>query len=499
MALPNISTQVSETNLGAFGSGVNKALIIGPASGGSKADTLYTFGSIQQIKNTIGYGPAQIQAELIMGMAPSGFSQVDCVVANASTTGSITQLVTGSAGQDINLSAIGATLPQEFQIIVEVTTAGGYGEGKFRYSLDGGYSWANNNTITSSVVFPDTGVSCSFENTIHSVGNSAVFFVQSDKMTGADLTAALNFAASGSNTNYTWIIVAEDNRVPTATLFDAADAALTSWNNTYFKHTQLILPVGGETKNLTDYTEFSGAPDTDAVLTVIKDKVASTGNFISTVAERARVFLPQPSPGFTAPSLPFSYVVAGECQGVGSDISLNPAQNPVRRVVGVSYNEFLDGSVYHDEGIIAPRTFIGEAGYFMNQALLKTTSTSSWDIVPKARITSIARSLLRSVMRRYLNSRLRVLTDGTGRIDPRDKARIEAEVSKFLRAAFITPITGAGFPGHVSGLEFSINGENNLLLTKELEGSLNIVPLAYPTSIQLTIALVDSINVEPVQ
>lgn len=475
----------------------SKALVIGPSSAGLVANKLYTFATVGAVSDAIGYGPAQIQAELLIASAPAGFGSVDVIVAPATETGAgIVEFVTGTMTNSIHL---GGNPTFSMDVVVDVTQAGGYGEGRFRYSLDGGYSWANNITIPNDgkYTMPTTGLSASFLSASYPVGTKNVSRVEHDYMNASDLASAVAFLSS-SNTNYTWVVVADDVRDPSKNLFSQADASMTSLNDTYFKHTQLVLPVGGEDRVLTEVDNGRTATPAGSVVNAIKTLASSEGNFISVVAERARVLMPVPRPGFTAPSLPFSMVVASLYQNVGNDISKNPAVDPMNRVLSTSYDEFLNGSVYHDEGIVAPRTFQGNPGFWINQAKLKATPNNAWYLVPHARVTSVARSVLRSSLQKWLNRRVRVLKDGTGRIDPRDKARVETDVNKALRTALLTGRNLDGFNGHVTDLSFVVNSENNILTTGLLQGNCSIIPFAYITAMEITISLDDSIPVQAV-
>lgn len=496
MTLPYISITAQEGSARPIGSGETKALVIGPSSAGTKTSKIYTFSNVNKVNGDIGYGPASFATQLLLNGAPAGYSNVDVIVSDADK-GSIVQAVTGSDGLDITLSEMTGDGPNfSCDVQIEITKAGGYGDGRFRYSLDGGYSWATNLTVTSSFVLPNTNISCSFTSGSYTVGDANKSQVFGPTMTSTHLSNCIN-SMSQSNTNYTWILVADDNVDPGDNLFDQADTSLTSLQDTYNKFTQMIVPCGGETRVLCDIDNGHTATNYSSVLDEVKAKVSTTGNFIQLVAERARIQLPIPQSGLTAPSLPYAFAVGRQDHFVGNDISKNPAVDPVIPILAVSYDDFLDGSVYHDEKIVCPRTQMGAAGYFQNQALLKTEPNSTWDIVPKARITSRARNLLKSALFRYLNHRVRVLPDGTGRIDPRDKARIEAEVTKVIASVLLNGTNGDGQKGHCTTFEFTINGENNILSTSELEGSLNIVPFAYPTAINVVISLTDSVSVTP--
>jgi hypothetical protein len=497
MTLPYVNLTKAEGSARPLASGASKALVIGPASSGVKETRLYPFGNTAEVASTIGYGNAQVAAELFMSLAPTGFGSVDVLVSSASNPGTVT-LVGNAPSPTIQVTG---TPYASYDVRAEVTTAGALGAGRYRLSLDGG------NTYTEPLKIPlngtgsvtNTGLSVVFGTGTHSVGNTSQYTVQGPGMTTTDLQSCLN-TMSASNTNYTLILVADDQINPNSAsgLFSTLDGHLTVLDNTYLKFTQGVVPVGGESKLFNRTVPTNGTYGTSQVLTAITSSVAATGNFISAVAERVNTYVASPFAGYSRPRLPFAFSYAAECHAVGGDLSRNPAATAIRRVEMPSYDEFQNGSVYHDEKIVAPRTFQGEGGVvFCNQALLKSAANSTYNLWPKARITSRAAEVLYPALRSFLNTPVRVLTDGTGKIDPRDAAIIETACTKVLNAALITQTRTDGGQGHVSGLSFTVSRENNVLSSGQIQWSLLIVPLAYITSIDGSIFLTDTLAVSP--
>ena len=83
--------------------------------------------------------------------------------------------------------------------------------------------------------------------------------------------------------------------------------------------------------------------------------------------------------------------------------------------------------------------------------------------------------------------KVRVLADGTGRIDPRDAKILEQEVQTALKAALKQPRTIEGFNGHVSDLVYSIDRENDVLTSKTIRSSSFAVPLPPIEGVETTI------------
>ena len=495
MTLPYVAINKKQGSAIAGATTANKCLVIGPSSAGTQSTELYTFANTSQITTDIGYGNAQEVAQLVLAMAPAGYGSVDVLVAPASTAGSITAV--SAASPTIVPSGTAYT---SYDLRAEITVAGVTGSAKFKYSLDGGNTYTGDLQVPLAATYaiPNTGLTLTFGAGSNVVGNATTYSIVGPTMTTTDLATCIT-TLSTSNTNYTCIIIADDTRLPVAgaALFTAMDSHLTSLNNTYFKPTMAIVNAGGETKlfNRSTAALSVGTYKTNNVLANITSSAGTIGNFLGAVAEQVNTYLAVPEPGYARPRKPFSWLIGSETHAVGDDISLNIAQFPIRRCETPSYDEFQDGSVYHDERVMAPRTFRGESGVSVNQGILKynPATASSYNLIAKGRVANRASEIARAAVRPFLNSRIDVKTDGTGRISEIDKLFIESTVQKQLEDALLNVTRGDGRPGHVSGVSFLINGENNIASTGVLQGTLSIVPLGYVTSITIDIYFNDVI------
>ena len=473
-------------------SGATKALVIGPASGGIKQNTVYTFASPGDIEAAIGLGPATMAAQLMLSRAPSGFGSVDVIVSSGSVAG--TQTVVSTTSPAITFTSGSGGAHNYFDAKVRITKDGALGTSQFQFSLDGGETWSPELKTTASYVIPSSNLTVAMSAGSHTAGSVAHNTFTPAMPNATDLGNC--FAALESQTSTpTLILVAAEGVDPEqgAALFAPLDVALTELNSKY-KYTQAVLPVGGESKLSGRTVPTAGEFTTGDVLTETAPLVASVGNIISVVAERASVSHPLPKMGYSLPRLPFGYVVAAEAHAVGRDISKLLA-DPLSYASKPSYDDFANGTVYSPEKIVAPRTWPGEGGIFLNQFHLKSAPTSTYDIWPKGRVANRAAEVLKLALRPFINQRVRVLTDGTGRINPVDKAAIEGTVNAALRDALLNVQNGQGFLGHVSGLLFTVNGENNLLSTGLLQTTCQIVPLGYIKDIDAVITLENEIPV----
>jgi hypothetical protein len=503
MAIPGISFTKVNGSARPIGSGTNKALVVGPANGVGttvKDTTIYTFTNANSVAGTIGHGSAQEAAELILANAPGGYSSVDVVVSSGSISPEVTEVSAASPTIDITNDG---NARSTYDFLIEVTKAGARGAAKFKYSADGGNTYSPDILVPSNgqYTFTNTGVSCSFAASTHAVGNKSRYTIKGPRMNTTDLSKCIT-TLSTSNDNYTLILVADENddQVSGSALFTAMDGHLTTLANSYFKFTQAVVNVGGESKlfNRT-FTETAGTHTQSDVNTAMASAAVTAGNGIMACAEKVNTYLAIPFVGYSRPRKPFSWIVAAAAHGVGKDFSENIAAEPLPRCETPSYDDFMDGTVYHDDRIVAPRTFTGEAGVFVNQSLNKyTVGGESFDLWYKVRLTNRAAEVVKTAIRPFLNRNVRVLLDGTGRINPSDAVPIEAAVNKALRAALIDPVNNQGTRGYCSGFDFTIDRETNVLSTSTLTCRTRIVPFANISQIDVTISLEDSLEVVPV-
>jgi hypothetical protein len=474
--------------------GSSKALIIGPCSSGVKENTIYTFSSAKTVNDTIGYGNAALAAQLYLSKAPAGFGSVDVIVSSGSIAPVSSSITTASPA-----ITAGGTAYASYDLRVIITVAGTAVTAKFKYSLDGGANYSDDITCNTTYAIPNTGMTIMFGAGSHAVDNEFRTIIQGPGMNATNLSTAAATIATVNN-SYTNILVADDQYAPVScsALFSTLDSTLTTLGNTQYKFTQAVMNVGGETYayNRT-IPGTAGINSYSQVLTNISASATSTGNFIACVAERVNIAIPVPQVAYANPRLPYAFYFGARAHGVGSDISRNPAQDSFSDISNPSYDEFKNGFVYTAEKVIAPRTYPSETGISMDEAHLKTAANSTFDIWPKARVVSRAAEVLKTALRPFLHTRIRTLTDGTGAIDPVDKAGIETALEKALRAALITPVNGQGFDGHITAFRVNVSDSNNVLLTGNLDVTLEVVPFAYPSSVSAVISLTDTIAVTP--
>lgn len=479
MALPVVTiTRVNGTFAPVIGP-PSKALVIGPASSGSVL-TKYTFGQPSSPFNTLGYGPAPTLAALLL--ADNGGS-CDVLVATASITGKIsTGSIGGSAG--LPLVTIGGAPYDTYDVRFQVVGGGALGVATFQYSLDGNQTVSPPLLASGSVVLTNTGLVLSFSaGGGFTGGTTATFSTQAPQMSAADLTNAIN-CYTGSIVAPTVLMVANDTQSATSgsALFASLNSGLTTLNLAQIP-TVAMMPAGG-----TD-------GGTSATIAAFASSAASVGNIIAVGAERGRCLLPVPFMGYSNPRLPFSYAVCSRLQGIV--LSTNPARvgdGALARWSDVTYDEFVNGQVYQDQNIQAPRTWKNFPGVFLQQSVLKSQTGSSYVRMEQCRVFNRADQVARQALSQFINSAVRVKKDGTGYIDSRDADHIEGVVQSALTTAIMQPMTAEGNQGFASGIQFAIDRATNVLTSNTVYGVLSIIPLANIDQIQVQMSFAVSFN-----
>lgn len=475
--LPGISINRSNQGVSPVAPTPNVALVVGPCSLGT-IDNVYTFGgNPAAVQSTLGFGPAPTLAEMMLA---DGAQSVYVIPASASIAASSTPMLS-SSGPAITYSG---TPNDSFQFLLEVLTVGALGTSTFQFSLDDGQTFSPPLATTGSYVVPNTGLTLAMSAGTYQVGATYAFNTVAPRMIASDFTNAVN-AFTGSNV--VPLLVACANHTTASleglALARAMDAALITLNK-YEKPTVGVVPTGGIDGQAADvisaFNTFasSGPPNSTAV---------------ECVAERARRQVPLGFMGYGNPLLPFAFAVADALQQ--NVASTNPARVANGGLTGVNlptYDEFVNGSVYLPAGLGAPRTFQGLPGVFLNQDVLKSQPGSSFIHAGDLTVYNLAQAVVDQGLKKYINSKVRVVPDGTGRIDKRDATRINNDINKLLTAAIMQPTNAEGTKGLASAVQFAVDQTTNVLETGILNSTTTLVPLANLSNIVVNLTFSDS-------
>ncbi len=155
----------------------------------------------------------------------------------------------------------------------------------------------------------------------------------------------------------------------------------------------------------------------------------------------------------------------------------------LKRIVGLDYDQRVEGDSLHDARIAIGRTFdpaIAQGVYINRQRLLAATGSDfvSWQAAATM-IAVLRRNIAVSI--RYLLQGLRQNADLT--MNTSDVAIIEGDLARDNDNNFMIPLNGRGIPGHVSAIKSTVSTTTQL---PSVDITTRVRPLGYPTDITLT-------------
>ena len=411
------------------------------------------------------------------------------VRSEASTASSFETIdVTGVDGTSVVTKHAGATADDDYEVQVKVITGGTIGTAGITYqtSLDAGRTWsttkalgtANNLTVDGS-----GGVRFDFAAGTLVAGDTWSIVSHAPASTASDLTTALATLTSSTQPwKHVWIGTPVD-----ATIVAALSTWLTSVENVTGKTHRIYcafrMPDPGETE--ADYldafaTEF--ASFADRRITVC----AAAGWVLS--ARPGRAFVYRRAPLFAIAGLPAALPLKTD---MAQTVDATPGGLP-----GVWLHDENGNPVEHDE-MISPglsdvralvlRTWPEKPGVYVNNPVTMETPGGDFHLDQLARIQgefcNIARGVLIDELSRDLD--LNRKTNGAnvaGAPTERECQRIEARVMAALSDVLKT---------HVSGLEFRMHRDDQVLVSQTLSGDGGIFFKGYPKAIGFTVAAIN--------
>ncbi|MFO7178980.1 MAG: DUF2586 family protein [Pseudomonadota bacterium] len=462
---PGQTITVRDGGVGNNGTPTSLPLVIGVTSLGS-ANKLYQFSDPNLLKDTLGRGPA-VEFALACLLSAGAVMVLKTAASTAGINSSVAKSPVGSSTGTITLSG---TPLVSMRARVEIRTTGTLGTGKFRYSLDGGYTFSADRTIPAGGTFtiPGTGVTATFVP-----GAGAVFFEAGDvhtwTSTAPHYTTSDIAAAMGSNLrgqlgarSVRRVFAAGKNAsASAAATMAAAFATEMAALEANFYYARLLMDAG-EDSTSNARSAFGAFADPRVAVAYGNADVVSLDSF----------------EGFGVGRYPAALPISE--RAAGTDLSENIGRflsGPLRGVVAITHDERTATAFSEDDRIITLRSEAAAGGFYVTNGYLKSAAGSDFSYLDWGYTLDEALSIVQRVQNTWKLRKVRVLADGTGRIDPRDARTLEQEVLAPLNAALKRPLTIEGFNGHVSDLSYTIDREHDVLTTKTIRSSLGLVPL----------------------
>lgn len=478
---PGQSFRVRNNGVGLVSSATALPLVVGHAIGVS-TDTLYQFTDPNTAREELESGPAL--EDVLSCIAAAG----GCLflATKATTAGAASAVTPSRVDSSVGTITVSGTYDLELDVRVEITATGGLGVGRFRYSLDGGKTWGAIRTIPAGGTFavPGTRITLTFVEdggggAEFEAGDAHTFTTTAPHYTTSDLTSAKAALLQqiGSRRIRRAFFSGRNDDTSDGASMAAAIATFMADLETEQYFARALMDAGNDTPaNFVD--DFAAFAD---------DRVGVTFGDCRAISRFA-------FEGYGQPRQPIVGVVAE--RAAAADISENlgrKASGALSRVTEIYADEGVNTAFSEADKVITLRTYRGEAGFYITNGYLRSPAGSDflywdWGITVDELCESI-----REGQSRWTLAKLRALTDGTGRLSSDDAVRVEQAVLGIINARLMQPENIEGYRGHVSGVGYAVDRENDFLATRTLRTTGNAVPLSPVEIIETTVGLTRSL------
>jgi hypothetical protein len=478
------SSGVALTRLGAV-----FPLVFGYTSGGSTND-VDVYADPNELKDDHGHG---VGVELGLSAIETAGGVILCRPAHSSagTAGSVTPTRIGSSVGTVTVS--GAPY-LAYKVKIEITeTTSALGSGKFRYSLDAGNSWSGEKTIPSGGTYAITGTGLTItfvlqtgtpdfeDGDIHAFDCTAPLYSTNDLSSA--VTALLD--RLGTRRFRRAFFGGRSASASAAATMAAAISTHMSTFASYGYFARAVMDCGGDTVSNTQ---------ANFIASFSSDRVAACYGECD-LAMRDTV------EGWGTGRVPFMYPAAERL--MATQLSENGGRKASGALRGVSairasdgswgYDQEIDGDFTEFDRLIVGTHYRGEAGFYMANSFLKSSSASDFVYVDWGNTIDAIAEIVQGEQGKWLLQKRRVVPDGSGRLNPADASSLETQVRRALTQALLEPQNVDGFKGHVSALEYNIDRTNDFLTEREINSTFGAVPLPPIEGINTTGGFVRSV------
>lgn len=466
MYLPSQTITVRDGGIGLPASGVAFPIVWGHTSIGT-ANTLYFSTNPNSLRDTLGQGQAVEQA-LPLILTNGGVLVMKTAASTAGAAGSVTPTRVGTSTGTVTVA--GAAY-DAYQVKVRIKATGTVATGRFDYALDAlGNSPAFSEEITipsgGTYVIPNTNLTLTFVP-----GAGAVFFESGDYHTFA--CTAPQYTTSDLATAATALLLALGSYKVEQTTFTgrsvsgAAAATMAA----------AIATVMGqlEARHRWARAIMDGGTDTGAN---VKTAFASfSSNRVAVCFGTADVPTLNPHAGWGVPRTTVSAVFSERAGGADLSENLGRVASGAVRCAAIQNDENVNQQFLEADKINTLRTLDGETGFYCTNGYLKSASGSDFIYYDWGRVVDRACRVVFETLQPWLLRKVRIVTDGSGTLDPRDASRIETALTMALRAALKGPtVEGVPDMDHVTDLKVTVDLTNNVKLNRQIHTVVQLVP-----------------------
>jgi hypothetical protein len=476
---------VRDGGIGLSDSGAKYPLVVGSCSSGT-ANTLYFATNQNSLRDTLGHGKA-VELALPCITAQGGVLVLKTATSTAGAAGAVTKTAVAGGTGTGTVTVAGAAY-DDFQVKVRIKSTGTVGTGRFDYSLDASGdspTYSEELTIPSGTtyVIPGTNLTLTFV-----VGGGPVFFASGDSHTFA--CTAPQYTTSDLGTAWTALLAALGSYRISKVFFTGRSASASA-------AATMEAAVATHMASLESRKRWARAmmdAGNDTAANVISSFAAVSNSRVALAFGQADVTTLNPHAGYGTPRQSAAFVLSERAAQADLSENLGRVASGSLRCSKITADEGVTQSFIESHKINTLRTYDGQAGFYSTNGYLKSASGSDFIYWDWGTVLDEICSTVYDAQQPWLLRKVRVLSDGTGRIDPRDAVRIEAAVRAALKAKITDPKNAEGFNGHVSDIEYVVDLTNDVLRTRQLKSTVRAVPLAPLESIATEIGFTGSIG-----
>jgi pimeloyl-ACP methyl ester carboxylesterase len=459
---------VRDGGIGLPQDGAALPLVVGHCSGGV-ANTLYFSTNPNSLKDTLGQGQAVEQALPVMEEA-GGVLLLKTAASTAGSAGSVTKTAASTSTSTGTVTVAGAPY-DAYQVKVRIKSTGGLGVARFDYTLEAlGVTPAFSEELTvpagGTYAIPGTNLTLTFVPgggpILFENGDSHTFACTAPQYTTSDLATAVTalLAALGS---YNIEEVVFTGRSASASAAATMAAAIAT-------HMASL-----EARHRWARAMMDGGADTGAN---VKSSFAAFANSrVAVVFGQADVPTINTRPGWGTPRFSASFVLFERAVGADLSENLGRVASGSLRCSFITADENTNQQFLEADRINTLRTHDGIAGYYSTNGYLKSASGSDFIYWDWGRVIDRVCRAVFVTLQPWLLRKVRILTDGTGKLDVRDAERIKKALETAIRAVVKGPtVEGVPDMDHVTDFRVSVDTTNDVKTTRLIKPAVQLVP-----------------------
>ncbi len=481
--MPNqgVNFTVLDGGLGLAAAGAGDIIFVAGVSSAGTANQPYVASQPGTFVTTSGYGPGPELAAYIANATgnPTGFVKVATNAAGSNTA--VTHSGTGSS-----VVTLSGTPLDSYYGKVTVLTGGTIGTTgtQIAVSLDAGRtSYVTVNLLTATTyVIANTGLTLNFGAGTLVAGDTYSWVSFEPTWSDAGVTSALQSLVGQAVQTYQDILIAGAAASGNASNFDT--------NATSLFNAKRFARILGHARDAT-WGGTSTESETTWMTSIENDYASFSSTRVGICAGYYNFISPISNSQFRRPAL----------WGAGARDSLVSFEIDLGEVdlgaIPMVLPSTPDGFIYHDESVLggldAARflsmwSLQGLPGLYIKNPNLMATPGSDFRWLQYGHVVDAACVAAYQFFVKQLSKPVRV-NAATGTILQQDAQRLQAGSNAALNAALLGKVSPAA--GSTPNPQTIVDATNNILSTQTLNVQINIVPLAYPKVISVTIGFLN--------